>query len=362
MLSPDLNPSVEPARLGMQPVEETSAIEVVNVLLRRRRLMIALPIVFALAGVTAALLTPRKYTASASFMPQSNEGSGGAGGAAALARQYGLNLGSERPGYSPQFYANLILSRGILRRVVETKYPGAGPAGRGQSLIEMYEAPVWYEAIDKLKKNVGVAVGKETDVVDVRVSTVDPRVSEQVLAQILELLNEFNLAVRRQKAVEEVRFTQARLDEFSDSLNAAESALKTFLDRNRQVQNPQLQFELQRLERQVGMRQEVYTSLSQSLEQQRIEAARDMPVLTIIDHPEGSARKASRGTARNGILGLVLGLFVAATIALLAEHYRRVGAAHPQVKREFRQLARDTLSDLRRPSRIFRVQRKSPGS
>jgi uncharacterized protein involved in exopolysaccharide biosynthesis len=359
MSSPDLNTSVEHTPVTVRPAEETSAIEVINVLLRRRRLMIALPILFAVAGAAAALLSPRKYTASASFMPQLSEGAGGSG-AAALARQYGVNLGNERPGYSPQFYADLLVSRDILRRVVETRYPGSGASDRGRSLMEIYDEPIWYEAIDELRSNLSVSVGKETDVVDVAVSTISPRVSEQVVAQLLELLNEFNLAVRRQKAVEEVRFTLARLGEISDSLNEAETELKTFLDRNRQIQNAQLVFERERLERQVGMRQEVFTMLSQSLEQQRIEAMRDMPVITIIDRPEGSARKASRGTARNGILGLVLGLFVAATIALLAEHFRRVGAAHPQVKREFRQLARDALGDLRRPSRIFRVQRKTP--
>ena len=345
-------------------LEDTSAIEVVNVLLRRRRLLFALPILFATVAVVFALLRPREFTASASFLPQRPE-SDVPSGAAALARQWGVTLGGERPGYSPQFYADLLSSRNILRKTVEASYtPSDRLAGGARTLIEIYGmregSDGWQKAIRRLARDLEIAVGKETGVVDVAVSNSDPAIAEQIVARLLELLNEFNLEVRRNKAIEEVRFASARLEEIGDSLNSAESALKTFLERNRQIENsPELRFERDRLQRQVVMRQELYTMLSQSMEQERIESMRDMPVLTVIDRPQDSARKRSRGTIKNAILALFLGTFVAITAALMAEHYRRTSTAHPHVKHEFRQLVKDTLRDLKKPSRMFRGQKKA---
>lgn len=356
------SPVNEPRIVVTRP-EEISVIEVMNVLLRKRRIVISCALVVGLLAGIITLLRPVKYTASASFLPQNRENN--ANGAAALARQWGFNLGGDRSGYSPHFYAELLTTRDILRPTVETPFAGGRQAGQAQTLIEWYkierrDPEAWQKAADKLRKDLTVGVGKETDVVRMTVTNRNPLVAEEVAARMLELLNEFNLGVRRNKAIEEVRFTAARLEEIGDSLEHSENALKSFLERNRNFSNsPELQFERDRLQRKVAMRQELFTMLSQSMEQERIESMRDMPVLTVISRPEDSARRKPRGSVKNGILGLLLGTLLGVTVALLAEHYRRAAGANPDVKTEFRELARETLKDLRRPSRIFNVKQKT---
>jgi uncharacterized protein involved in exopolysaccharide biosynthesis len=112
----------------------------------------------------------------------------------------------------------------------------------------------------------------------------------------VELLNEFNLETRQSQALEEGRFVSARMAEAQEELREAEEALKTFLQQNRQFRNsPELVFEHDRLQRQVAMRQEIFTSLAQSHEQSRIDAVRDTPVITVI--ASRSARRSPRGGA-----------------------------------------------------------------
>lgn len=343
-----------------QGSDDTSMIELMNVLLRQRRLIIALPLLFSIAAVIATAFRPVKYVALASFMPQIGERNA-AGGAAALARQWGVSLGNDRPGYSPEFFADLVVSRDILRAAVESEYTGKGRSSGGRTLLEIYDIPnqapeAWQKAADRLRKDMAANVSDDTDVVNISVLAPDPMIAEQIAARLLDLVNEFNLRVRRSRAIEEMRFTMARLKEMNDSLSQAENALKVFLERNRNFGNsPELQFERDRLERQVTIRQEMYTTLSQSMEQERLESLREMPVLTIVNRPEGGARRAPRGTIKNGVLALLLGAFVAVTIALLSDYYRRNGAARPHARREFEELTREAFGDLRWPRRFFRL-------
>ncbi len=333
-------------------------IDLLNILLRQRRLIIALPTLFVIAAVGFALIRPVNYVASASFMPQIGERNA-AGGAAALARQWGVSLSGDRAGYSPAFFADLVLSRDVLRAAVETQYTGIHRTAGTGTLLDVYDIPrgsteAWQKAVDRLKKNTSANVSDDTDVVNIAVLAPDPLIAEQVVARLLQLVNEFTLRVRRNRAAEEVRFTMARLDEMNDSLRLAENALKEFLERNRNFANsPELQFERDRLDRQVAIRQEMFTMLSQSMEQERLESLRDMPVVTIVNRPEGASRTTPRGAIKNGVLALLLGTFVAMTLALIMDYYRRNGREQPLARREFQELTRETLGDLRRPTRLF---------
>src|SRR6185503_19633852 len=98
------------------PDAEVSVWTYLNVLMRHRRLLVFLPIALALLVGTALLLTPRQYTATASFVPQ--EATPPVPGLGLLATQFGLTA---RPTTSsPQFYAELLQTNDLLREVPTT--------------------------------------------------------------------------------------------------------------------------------------------------------------------------------------------------------------------------------------------------
>lgn len=347
---------------------ETSLLEILNGILRHWRMVLALPLVLGTVVGASRLAAKRTYVSRATFVPQSTENRT-ISGAAALAQQFGVNLGTERGGQSPQFYEELLRSVTILRRAVESTYdlPGAdGSAPRRGTLIEQWkfdevkEPPVpWRRAIDRLRGSIATTVRRETGTIELLVTVEDVGLAEQVSARLLELLNEYNLEVRRTRARDEGKFVRERLSDVQGDLRVAESALEAFIRNNRDIRNsPDLTFQRERLERQVAARQEVYTSLMRAQEQAQVEGMRDTPMLQIIDSPEGSGRPASRKVLLNVAVAFLLGFFAAVAIATLREFARRDRLNNDPGIQTFEQLSGAFWRELRDPSSWFQSGRQ----
>jgi uncharacterized protein involved in exopolysaccharide biosynthesis len=350
------------------PGDEISLVEIANTILRQWRLVVVIPMVLALVVGFWTLRQDRTYIASASFIPQAGEGRGG-GGAAALAQQFGVSLGTDRPGQSPQFYVDLLRSLTVLREAVESEYevPAADGTMRRANLIELFEIeadgsiiPTWRRATDRLRDQISTSVARETGLVHVTVSAAHPALAEKITERLLETLNIFNTEVRQSKAQEEGRFISGRLTESAAELRVAEDALQDFLRQNRVFRNsPELVFEHDRLQRQVAIRQEVYTSLLRSQEEARIDAVRDTPLFTVLDHPAGTAEPQGRGTVLRVMLAYMLGLVMAVAVAFILEVTRRGRDSEDPDLQEFQGLARQAWADLRHPVRWLGRGRKS---
>jgi uncharacterized protein involved in exopolysaccharide biosynthesis len=345
---------------GTDESGDLSMLELAAVGLRYRRMMVVLPLLMGLALALQAFLQQRRYVATASFYPQAAETGGSR--MVSLAQQFGISLTGTPGGETPQFYADLVQSREILHQAVESSYSVPGPDGSPSriTLIEWYDVdrdpgavqPEWLLAVKELRENLSVAAKAETGVVVLEVTMTRPDLAEQVAERLLDLLNQFNLQTRRSQAQEEVRFAGERIGEARRALIAAEDSLEAFLLRNRQFQNsPELAFEYDRRSREVGMRQQVYTSLAQAHEQSKIEAARDVPVITVISPPGGAAEPKSRGTVLRGIVGAAIGLLLALAVAFLREAVRRARLEGREEYRDLVLLKDEAWRELRRTVR-----------
>jgi uncharacterized protein involved in exopolysaccharide biosynthesis len=340
------------------PREEISLAAVANAVLRSWRLVVAVPLILAFAAGAATLLQERRFVASSAFLPETS-GKQGLSGATALAVQFGVSLDTE-PAQSPQFYAGLIRSRTLLRQVVETNFDlvfrdGSRREGTLMHLYGMDVAPAsvpppWLEAVEETRKRIRTAIHRETGLVTFSVTAADPALAEAVAAKLLERVNAFNVASRQARAEEEIRFIGERLQEAGASVSSGEAALLSFLVGNRDFRNsPELGFEHERLQRDVAMWQNIYTSLLRSQEQERIDAVRDTRTIVVIDHPSGSAEPAPRGTIRFSGLAFSLGLLLAAAIAVVRDHARSRREESDADYAELRDLARSAWQDVRRP-------------
>jgi uncharacterized protein involved in exopolysaccharide biosynthesis len=367
-MEPMSHTSVDNAAVGLQARDdEISLLEIATAILRHWRPIVVLPPILALAVGLSSLVQDRAYAASASFMPQGTEARP-AGVASALAQQFGVSLGSDRPGHSPQFYVDLLRNPAVLRKAAESEYTVVRDDGRvvSATLIELYNipagakpVPAWRAAADRLRNNVSASVVRETGVIQLTVLSSSPALAEQIAERLLGLLDEFNTDVRQSRAQEESRFVGSRLEEAETDLLAAEGAIKEFLRNNREFRNsPELVFEHDRLQRQVAMRQEIFTSLLRSQEQARIDAVRDTPLFTMIEHPAGTAEPRPRHTVRRAIMAFMFGLMIALFAAFVAEFSRRSRRVEDPRYRELEGLARQAWADVRHPRRWLRRGRK----
>jgi uncharacterized protein involved in exopolysaccharide biosynthesis len=337
--------------------EELSFLRVANVLLRHRRMVVAwgLLLMVLVAGLT--LYFPRTYTARSTFMPQTRKQSSSLSG---IAAQFGLAMPTTEASQSPAFYADLVQSRGLLGSVVDTpfEYETEDGAKVKGTLTDFYKSkgktPALRRdaAIRRLGDDVDASTVQKTGVVDLSVTVTQPALAVQINQRLLELLNEFNLKSRQSQAGEERRFTERRLGEVRQDLRAAEDRLQQFLQRNRDIRNsPELTFQADRLQREVTMQQDVYTTLAQAYEQAKIEEVRDTPVITVVQQAEFPVRPDRRGLVIKSILGLMAGLLVGTAIAFWRSYTTNTASLATTEAAEFAVLRRQAAGDLLRPWR-----------
>ena len=347
---------------GAQPSggEPFSLVGIAVVLLRQRWLVTGVTVGLVFATAAISLTRPRYYSASSALMPQTRRVTATASG---LAAQFGINMLGGEPSESPAFYAELARSRELLGAVARTTFRFAQGADTvEETFIQLYRirgatpAHQEYEAVRELQRLVTTQVVQRTGVVRLTVRARQPELALQVNARLIELLNQFNLQTRQSQAAAERRFTEQRVRDVQVDLRAAEDRLQEFLLRNRDYgDSAPLAFQADRLQREVTLLQQVYTSLSQALEQAKIDEVRDTPVLTVVEPPVLPVRPDGRGTVLRAIVALLLGLLFASLLAVGRELWGSAESAGDPELAELVALRRAAVNDLLRPFRRRRM-------
>jgi uncharacterized protein involved in exopolysaccharide biosynthesis len=117
-----------------------------------------------------------------------------------------------------------------------------------------------------------------------------------------------------------------------------------------------LSIESDRLDREVQMRQQLYTSLSAAYDKARIEEVRDMPAISIVEPPDLPDSADSSYGLRNTLLGAIAGMLMGIVLAFMRERMRETETEASAVYSTYKDLKRDTVADLARPWRKLRPQ------
>ena len=304
---------------------------------RYRWVLLFGPVLFGLMALGFIARNP-SYKAESSFVPDL---SGGASSQlAGVAAQFGFNVGAlAGQGESVDFYARLVQSRELLTQLILTPYrfatePGGADSLRG-TLLELYrpagdtQEQRILTLVERFRRRLTVSTDLRARVVTIETKAPWPELAVLLNRHLLDLVNEFNLRKRQTQATAERQFVEGRAGQALQDLQQVESQLERFLVENRSVQSsPRLVFEQSRLQRQVDLRQQVYVTLSQGLEQARIGEVRNKPVVTIIEAPEGSVGR-SHSVLFYAAAGVAFGGFLATMWVLIREYLRRQRRANP---------------------------------
>ena len=330
--------------MASQPGRELSLIEMAMMVVRHSRTLILTPLIVASLVVVVLLIRGPRFAAESAFRPEVPQAP--AARFAGLAAQLGVNLTNTTIGDPVRFYLEVAKSRDVHREVALTQYRFAVvPRGRDSlsgNLLTLFRIrgktaeDSMQRVLDELDRRVEVTMNRDAGLVRVRVVTRWPELSVLINRRILELINAANLERRQSQAGAERRFVETRLNQAEQELHAAEGEQERFLERNREYQSsPQLAFEYNRLQRRLDLRQQVFTTLSQSYEQARIDEVRNTPQLSIIDQPEGSAQPVGNliaDTAMWLLVGAVLGIMIALVREFLARQRAQDPAGYDQLR------------------------------
>jgi uncharacterized protein involved in exopolysaccharide biosynthesis len=340
--------------------ERISLAAIAAAILRHRRAAVRSALVVFALSIPLTIIIPRRYEAKATFLPQGSQAGGSA--LAAAAAEFGFSFGESGGGSSPQFYVGLVGSDVVLRHLVTRGYPGiqgTGDKSRGADSVAPTLLDIWNVKEDSPEERVETGIEDLGDVLDARadretglvtltVRDAQPEVARAILAAALDFVNVFNTKLRQSQAGSEARFVANRLEAARVELREAEGAVETFLTNNRGFSSsPKLQFALDRLQRELALRQDVVTSLAQAYDRARMDEVRNTPVITIVDPPRTPVKPWLNWLVLGPLLGLFGGLMLAAAVTLVLEWLWRQQATHPGDFKELNALARDAVGDLK---------------
>lgn len=337
--------------------DEIFAFTLASALLRWRRLLIVLVVIFAAIGAAVGLLSPRRFSSSATIIPQTAESA--PSGLAAAASQFGLRLPSTGNTWGAPVYIELLHSRALLMPLALDTFPVPELGNRRIPLAELLKvrapdaavrAEYGARAVEAL---ISVLDYKPVGGIKLTVSSPWPSVSLALADSLIAGMNRFNQLTRKSQATAERQFVDGQVTAAEQALRESENRLLDFLQRNRAgiTGSPELSFERDRLQRDVSLKTSVYTTLLQSREEARMREVRDTPVFTVLEAPRLAVVGESRGTVQKTLLGAVVGAVLAALIALVTEALRAARRSPTPESREFFRLVDSAAPRfLRRPA------------
>ena len=277
---------------------------------------------FAVLGVISALISPTKYTASSTFVPQLSEGrtNSSLGGLASLA---GINLsaimGSQPQDIPPSLYPQIAESipyrlalldapvgeqetsfrdyileenGGVGLLSILKKYtirlPGLlfknkkeNKESLDSSLFQVTEED--RDLFKFLAKVLSIEVDDQEGLVSISVELSDRMVAAQLAQSATDLLQSNIIAFKSQSARNNLDFIKRQYESKRQEFEEIQDTIAIFKDQNLNITSTLYQNQLTRLESKFTVTSSVFQELAGQVEQAKIQVNKDTPIFTIIE-------------------------------------------------------------------------------
>lgn len=287
-------------------------------------------------GLLIAFLAPKEYSTSATMMPEMQSQQSGASG---LLQQYGgmlgisgsqLTGGGQEGSIPPQLYPNIVQSLpyqvelmntevyfaeydttatvheffseihspfslmgflkgytidlpgkiiGLFKDEEEQDRPLPQKVDR-EAVLSLSKEQM--ETVKTLQQRLSVSVDQETGVLTLTSEFPDPRAAAEIGKTGINLLKENVEEYRTQKARQNLEFVQEQVEEARKRFEEAQNRLAEFRDSNINLATAKAQTREQELQSQYDLAFNLYNSLSQRLEQAKLDLQEETPVLSVL--------------------------------------------------------------------------------
>ena len=302
--------------------DEIDLVALIKTVFVSRRFVIKNTILFAVLGITLAVVSPTKYTAYTTFVPQLSERQTNSplGGLASLA---GINLsaimGSQPQEISPSLYPQIAESIPFRMALLEAEVGLNGTSFRNHILNQTGGIAI----LPFLKKHTiglpGLLLKKKTDnneprdsslfqvtkedrdlfaylaqvlsivvdekegLVSISVELADRMVAAQLAQAATDLLQSNIIAFKSQSARNNLDFIERQYKSKRQEFEEIQDSIAIFKDQNLNITSSLYQNQLSRLESQFVVTSSVFQELAGQVEQAKIQVNKDTPIFTIIE-------------------------------------------------------------------------------
>lgn len=286
-------------------------------LVSRNWLLVVVPFILLTGYMTVVMfIAVPVYTATATILPADNEDNSLSNALSGLVRVAGIR----RPSgiNSTLVFPEILKSRNMAKRILAGRYRSPGMEVKEGTLFEIFNIQELPEpermetGIRLIQRRLQVQQDRITQMIELAVTTPDPVLSAEIAGAFVTELNTLYQEIQVKKARDNRRFLEARFEEISRQLQAAEKTLLAFNRQNAVIGSPDLKLEQGRLQREVRLQQQLYMTVSNQLEVAKIEEVKSRPVIQVLDTADPPLMKSGpprrQRVMQAALLGLLLGL------------------------------------------------------
>lgn len=318
-------------------LQKIDLIELFQALWEKRYFLLKCSGISVIVGLIVAFSLPKEYETKAKLAPESSDLSKGMGSLGGLAAIAGINLkqGAGIDAISPDLYPDVVKSTPFLLELfpvqVTTKdkklmislydyilehqckawwgyvfeapfkaigwFIGLFSENSGKMKNEIVNAylltPEQAGVIGKLQRLITVKIDKKTSTLEVAVRMQDPLISADMACVVMEKLQQYMTDYRIHKVKQDMEYTKKVYGEAQEAYYKAQKAYAAFEDANKNIISASYRTEQERLKNEMTLTFNVYNSLAQKLEQDKLRVQEETPVYTIIEPPTVPLRAAS---------------------------------------------------------------------
>ncbi|WP_395616648.1 Wzz/FepE/Etk N-terminal domain-containing protein [Aquirufa sp.] len=309
--------------------------EIFRTLKSYRILIATCAVLFAALGAIYSLTQPNEYSSNAKLLPELDSKSGGAGGMGglkSLAGLAGVDLGGSSSGAEairPDLYPNIVQSAPLLQEVLKAKIYstkhkkwqtvldflsekqdtapldlGGDPSDDEVSDVKLDKVPSGALstdliklnkkerlAIKKLRASVVLEIDKKSGVISLTTKLTNPVAAANITSLIQHYLTKYVTDYRTQKARQELSFLEKRLSESRARYDQALFTLSAYRDQNMNLFMNVAKDREKKLQYEVDMAYNLYTTISGQYEESKVKLHRETPVFKVLEPAQVAVQK-----------------------------------------------------------------------
>lgn len=310
----------------MDNAQEIDLIELAKRLWDERKFLFTCCGIAVVVGLVVAFSIPKEYSTTVKLAPETSDPSKKMGNLGGLAAMAGINLNtaSGADAISPELYPDVVQSIPFLLELFPVEVvneKGTLSTSLYEYMDEYQRAPWWgyilqapfkllgvvkelfskkeeeksskevssfhltndqATVIKSLQGRISIAVDKKTSVITVTVQMQDPLISASITQVVLNNLQNYITNYRTQKVKQDLEFTGKVFGEAREAYYKAQRAYASFEDANKNIISASYRTEQERLKNEMTLTFNVYNSLAQKLEQDKLRVQEQTPVYTIL--------------------------------------------------------------------------------
>ena len=170
-----------------------------------------------------------------------------------------------------------------------------------------------------LQDQLRASVDQQTGVIMLKGDFPDPQAAAEISHAGITLLKKYIRDYRTNKAKRDLEFIKEQVTEAKQRFNDAQSRLANFRDSNVNLTTAKAQTREQQLQSKYNLAFNLYNSLSQQLEQARLQVQEKTPVFTILQPVRVPLKKSSPKRLRIIIISCILGIVISLGVILIQD-------------------------------------------